>query len=135
MVDVKRRAEGFGRPKISFGMRMQVIVRETEDEAWDAAHRLIVGTTDAQRRARKNWRGESEADSRMWQLADESRDNDHRIAPHLWSGLSTVRGGAGLAVVGNPQQVADTLQEFVEIGCTGVLSLRLSARRRGQAFR
>jgi len=118
VIDVNRRAAGFGRSQISFGMRLQVCVRETEDEAWAAAHRLIAGTSDAQRRARKHWRGDSQADSRMWQLADESRDNDYRIAPHLWSGLSTVRGGAGLAVVGNPQQVADTLQEFVEIGCT-----------------
>ena len=118
VVDVKRRAKGFGRPNITFGMRMQVIVRETEAEAWDAAHSLIEGTTEKQRNLRKNWRGESEADSRMWQLADESQNNDYRIAPHLWSGLSTVRGGAGLALVGNPQQVADTLQEFVDIGCT-----------------
>ena len=118
VVDVRQRAAGFGRPDISFGMRMQVCVRETEDEAWDAAHRLIEGTTDAQRSVRKKWRGDSQADSRMWQLADESRDNDFRIAPHLWSGLSTVRGGAGLAIVGNPQQVADTLQEFIDIGCT-----------------
>ncbi len=118
VVDVRRRAAGFGRSQIDFGMRLQVCVRESEDEAWDAAQRLIEGTTDHQREVRKHWRGESQADSRMWQLADESRDNDFRIAPHLWSGLSTVRGGAGLMVVGNPRQVADTLQQFIEVGCT-----------------
>ena len=118
VVDVRRRAAGFGRSQIDFGMRLQVCVRESEDEAWDAARRLIEGTTDRQREVRKHWRGESQADSRMWQLADESRDNDFRIAPHLWSGLSTVRGGAGLMVVGNPRQVADTLQQFIEVGCT-----------------
>lgn len=116
--DVRRRAERFGRSEITFGMRLQVCVRETEAEAWAAAHDLIADTSDQQRSLRKNWRGDSMADSRMWQLADESQGNDYRIAPHLWSGLSTVRGGAGLAVVGNPQQVADTLQEFIEIGCT-----------------
>ena len=118
VADVRARAQGFGRNEITFGMRMQVCVRDTEEEAWAAANRLIEGTTDRQRELRKNWRGESEADSRMWQLANESQDSDYRIAPHLWSGLSTVRGGAGLMVVGNPQQVADTLQEFIEIGCT-----------------
>ncbi len=118
VADICRRADGFGRESINFGMRMQVCVRETENDAWDAAHRLIAGTTDRQREVRKTWRGDSQADSRMWQLTEESRDNDYRIAPHLWSGLSTVRGGAGLMIVGNPQQVADTLQQFIDIGCT-----------------
>ena len=118
VADVRGRAEGFGKPEISFGMRLQVCVRETEAEAWDAAHRLIEGTTDRQREVRKTWRGDSQADSRMWELTQESRDNDYRIAPHLWSGLSTVRGGAGLSVVGNPEQVAGTLQQFIDIGCT-----------------
>ncbi len=83
VLDVRCRAARFGRSGISFGMRLQVCVRETEDEAWDAAHRLIAGTTERQRHLRKNWRGDSQADSRMWQLSGESRDNDYRIAPHL----------------------------------------------------
>ena len=37
---------------------------------------------------------------------------------HLWSGITTVRPGAGVAVVGDPRQVADTLSEFVDVGCT-----------------
>ena len=41
-----------------------------------------------------------------------------KIHPHLWTGISTVRVGAGIAVVGNPEQVAATLQEFVDAGCT-----------------
>ncbi len=118
VADVRSRAAGFGRETINFGMRLQVCVRETEDEAWAAAHNLIEGTTDRQREVRKTWRGDSQADSRMWELTQESSDNDYRIAPHLWSGLSTVRGGAGLSVVGNPEQVADTLQQFIDIGCT-----------------
>lgn len=118
VADVRRRSEGFGKKSITFGMRMQVCVRETEEEAWAAAYSLIEGTTDRQRDVRKTWRGDSQADSRMYQLTQESRDNDYRIAPHLWSGLSTVRGGAGLSVVGNPEQVADTLQQFIDVGCT-----------------
>lgn len=29
-----------------------------------------------------------------------------------------VRSGAGIAVVGTPKQIADTLDEFVDAGCT-----------------
>jgi alkanesulfonate monooxygenase len=43
---------------------------------------------------------------------------DYKIAPHLWSGITTVRPGAGVAVVGNPEQVRDTLQQFIDVGCT-----------------
>ena len=41
-----------------------------------------------------------------------------KIHPHLWTGISTVRAGAGIAVVGSPKQVANTLDEFVDAGCS-----------------
>ncbi|OJU26071.1 MAG: hypothetical protein BGN89_11805 [Alphaproteobacteria bacterium 64-6] len=59
----------------------------------------------------------SDANRRVWQLLDESGD-DMRIHPHLWAGISTVRVGAGIAIVGDPRQVAATIQEFVDAGCT-----------------
>ena len=59
----------------------------------------------------------SEANRQVWQLLEESGD-DMRLGPHLWAGISKVRAGAGIAVVGNPEQVADTLNEFVEAGCS-----------------
>ena len=37
------------------------------------------------------------------------------IEPHLWTGLTKVRPGAGVAIVGNPEQVADTLQKFMAL--------------------
>ena len=39
------------------------------------------------------------------------------IAPHLWTGLTKARPGAGIVIVGNPEQCANTLQEFIDIGC------------------
>lgn len=118
IADIRRRAQRFGRGDLAFGMRLQVVVRETEAEAWDAAHALIEGTTEEQRRRRRAIAADSEADTRMWQLAQDSADDDYLIAPHLWSGISTVRTGAGVCVVGDPEQVAATLQRFVDVGCT-----------------
>ena len=77
---------------------------------------MIEGATDEQRNHRATVRDESQSDRRMWEISNQT--DDYRVAPHLWSGISTIRTGAGMAVVGNPQQVADTLQQFVEIGCT-----------------
>jgi alkanesulfonate monooxygenase len=112
----RRRAAAYGRQdRLAFGMRLQVIVRDTEDEAWQAAEELIAGASDAHRRAIAGMWEQSEANTRMKELVEAP---DHRLAPHLWSGISTLRPGAGVAVVGDPKQVAATLQEFVDIGCT-----------------
>ena len=56
----------------------------------------------------------SEANKRVQQLAREHGD---LLLPHLWTGITRVRPGAGIAVVGNPQQCADTLQQFIDAGC------------------
>ncbi|MCC6434383.1 MAG: LLM class flavin-dependent oxidoreductase [Acidimicrobiales bacterium] len=112
----RRRAEHYGRlGSLRFGMRLQVIVRDTEAEAWEAADALIAHASDGQRRMISTMWEQSEANTRMKELTEAE---GYRIAPHLWSGVSTVRPGAGVCVVGTPDQVADTLLEFVEVGCT-----------------
>ena len=42
--------------------------------------------------------------------------HDLEIAPNLWSGVGLVRGGAGTALVGSHQEVADRLEEYHRIG-------------------
>ena len=37
---------------------------------------------------------------------------------HLWAGIATVRPGAGVSIVGNPEQVAETIRGFMDIGCS-----------------
>ena len=50
----------------------------------------------------------------MQQLAHEYGD---LLLPHLWTGITRVRPGAGIAVVGNPMQCAAMLQQFIDAGC------------------
>jgi alkanesulfonate monooxygenase len=56
----------------------------------------------------------SAANQRVQQLAREHGD---LLLPHLWTGITKVRPGAGIAVVGNPVQCADMLQQFIDAGC------------------
>jgi alkanesulfonate monooxygenase len=114
--DIRRRAESYGRSEaLRFGMRLQLVVRETEAEAWRAADAIIANATDAAMSFRQsNWR-DSQADNRMKELA---KAEGYRIAPHLWSGISAVRPGAGVAIVGDPEQVTATIREFIEVGCS-----------------
>ena len=100
---------------IGFGMRLQILSRETEAEAWDAAHELVRDVTEAQTRFIRTHYASSAANRRVQQLAREHGD---LIGPHLWTGVTRVRPGAGIVVVGNPRQCADTLQEFIDLGCS-----------------
>ena len=109
---VRERAAARGRT-LQYGIRLHVIVRETEEEAWAAADRLISHLDDETiAQAQKIFaRMDSTGQARMSSLHKGSRDN-LRIAPNLWAGVGLVRGGAGTALVGNPQQVAERIREY-----------------------
>lgn len=101
--------------RLGFGMRLQILCRETEAEAWDAARELVRGVTEAQTAGIRRYTASSAANRRVQALAETHGD---LIAPHLWTGLTRARPGAGIVVVGNPAQCAATLQRFIDIGCT-----------------
>jgi alkanesulfonate monooxygenase len=46
-----------------------------------------------------------------------AREHGDLLLPHLWTGITRVRPGAGIAVVGNPAQCAAMLQQFIDAGC------------------
>ncbi|PKO43421.1 MAG: alkanesulfonate monooxygenase, FMNH(2)-dependent [Betaproteobacteria bacterium HGW-Betaproteobacteria-3] len=127
VADVRARAAKLGRT-VRFGIRLHVIVRETEDQAWAAADALISRLDDDTviRAQAALARMDSEGQRRMAALhaGGQKRSRaDLEISPNLWAGVGLVRGGAGTALVGNPQQVADRIQEYAELGLdTFVLS-------------
>jgi alkanesulfonate monooxygenase len=100
--------------EIGFGMRLQVICREDEKDAWEAADVLVRNATERQKQEMKTLYNNSAANQRVQQLAREHGD---LLLPHLWTGITKVRPGAGIAVVGNPRQCADTFQQFIDAGC------------------
>lgn len=103
--------------KLSFGIRLHVIVRETNEEAWRAAGELIKHVSDETiAKAQKNFaRMDSVGQQRMAQLHGGKRDK-LEIAPNLWAGVGLVRGGAGTALVGDAQTVAARIREYQDIG-------------------
>ncbi len=117
--DIRVRAARYGRrEEIRFAMRLQIICRETEEEAWAAAEALIASASQlgSANLANYKYKTDSAANDRMVEL---SHTVGRKMTPHLWTGITEVRAGAGVAVVGNPQQVAAQLQEFVAAGCSG----------------
>ncbi|MBG0810008.1 FMNH2-dependent alkanesulfonate monooxygenase [Methylosinus sp. H3A] len=119
IADVRRRAAAFGRAP-RFGVRLHVIVRETEDEAWAAADSLISrlddkAIADAQEIFAKM---DSIGQRRMLELRKgRGRTRaDLEISPNLWAGVGLTRGGAGTALVGDPAQVEARLREYAALG-------------------
>ena len=127
VADVRERATKHGRT-VKFGIRLHVIVRETDDEAWKAAENLISRLDDdTVIRAQSAFsRMDSEGQRRMAALHGSGRKRtraDLEISPNLWAGVGLVRGGAGTALVGDPQTVAARIEEYAALGLdTFVLS-------------
>ena len=122
VADVRARAAKHGH-KLRFGIRLHVIVRETEDEAWRAAAELVSQLDEKTVAAAqaKFAQMDSVGQRRMAELHQGRFDkNDVRkgleIAPNLWAGVGLVRGGAGTALVGSPEQVAARIQEYADLG-------------------
>jgi len=123
IADVRARAAQHGRT-VRFGVRLHVIVRETNEAAWAAADELIKYLDDETiAKAQANYASmDSEGQRRMAALHGGRRDQ-LEVAPNLWAGVGLVRGGAGTALVGDPQTVAARLQEYADLGVdTFVLS-------------
>lgn len=109
---------------IRFGLRIHLIVRETEEEAWAAADRLISHVTDEViAEAQNNFVNVSESvgQKRMSALHQGRRDR-LVVGPNLWAGLGLVRGGAGTALVGSPDNVAARIREYQAIGIETIIA-------------
>jgi alkanesulfonate monooxygenase len=120
---VRERAAKRGR-RIRFGVRLHIIVRETEGAAWDAANDLIRYVSDdaiTAFQAAMAKGSDSVGQARMSALHGGKRDN-LEISPNLWAGIGLVRTGAGTALVGDPETIAERLQEYADIGVDTVVA-------------
>ena len=116
IADIRARAERHGR-KLKFGIRLHVIVRETNEEAWAAADKLISHLDDATiAKAQAAFaKMDSVGQQRMAALHGGRRDK-LEVSPNLWAGVGLVRGGAGTALVGDPETVAARMREYADLG-------------------
>jgi alkanesulfonate monooxygenase len=106
-----------GQRELTYGIRLHVISRDTSEEAWRQADRLIerVSPEMIKRVQDSLARSESEGLRRMRALHGGSRDG-LEVSPNLWAGVGLVRGGAGTALVGSHEEVADRIEEYAGLG-------------------
>lgn len=113
---VHARAQDFGRT-IDYGLRIHMIVRDTEAEAREYAQSLVSQLDDdigrqIRERAQdaKNFGVSIQAQNR--QLADESGF----LEPHVWTGVGRARSGCGAALVGSVDQVLSKIEQYRKMG-------------------
>ena len=116
VADMRALAGKQGR-ELSFGIRLHVIVRDTSEDAWREAGKLIEHVDDATvAEAQKVFaRMDSVGQNRMAALHGGRRDR-LEVSPNLWAGVGLVRGGAGTALVGDPDTVAARMREYMALG-------------------
>jgi len=103
--------------RVTFGIRLHVIVRETNDEAWAAADSLM-NHLDAKTVALADQKL-ARMDPAAWQCMTPlhgARCDRLEISPNLWTGVGLISDGAGTALIGDPRTVAARIAEYQSLG-------------------
>jgi len=117
---IRKLADDEGR-QVRFGIRLHTISRDTSEEAWAVADRMLTELDPADvAKAQQALAGsESEGQRRMRELHGGVAPTDARsleVHPGLWAGVGLVRSGAGTALVGSHGEVADLIGEYADLG-------------------
>ncbi len=116
MQNMSDKAAGYER-KVDFGLRIHMIVRETEAEARAAARHLMTYVEDEEGKKirERALDAKSYGVSRQTEIRNMS-DDEGFIEPNLWTGIGRARSGCGAAIVGNPEQVLEKLNRYMDMG-------------------
>jgi alkanesulfonate monooxygenase len=121
MASVRQKAHAQGR-NVCFGIRLHVITRDSEEDAWREATRLLDNIPDGAIADAQRSLGamESAGQARMLSLhRGRTLSGGARaleVYPNLWAGVGLVRGGAGTALIGSHEQVAERIAEYESLG-------------------
>jgi alkanesulfonate monooxygenase len=103
--------------ELRFGIRLHVITRDTSAQAWAQAQRLLDGLDPAAiERAQAVQRASQSEGQRRMAALHGGRTDALEVSPNLWAGVGLVRGGAGTALVGSHEEVADRVAEYYALG-------------------
>ncbi len=102
---------------LDYGLRVHVIVRDTEQEAREYAQHLVSKLGDDAGRAIR----ERALDSTSLGVAHQAKNRDLAdmegfVEPHLWTGVGRARSGCGAAIVGSTDQVLSELEAYQKMG-------------------
>ena len=116
MNDMTNRASDYQRT-VQFGLRVHVIVRETEKEARSYANNLLSKLDlDLGKDIRNRAQDATSLGVARQAMLREEADNQHYVEPNLWTGIGLARSGCGAAIVGDPNQVLAKINRYIDMG-------------------
>jgi alkanesulfonate monooxygenase len=116
MRDVHAQAEKYGRV-LDYGLRVHMIVRDTEAEAREYARELVSMLDDDKGKAIRQRALDAKSLGVSLQSANrEIADDEGYIEPHLWTGVGRARSGCGAALVGSVDQVLSEIHDYMKMG-------------------
>jgi alkanesulfonate monooxygenase len=116
MRTVHARAQHYGRV-LDYGLRVHMIVRDTEAEAREYAQELVSRLDDEEGRKIR----ERALDAKNYGVAIQAQNREKAdvegfIEPHLWTGVGRARSGCGAALVGSVDQVLSKIERYQRMG-------------------
>jgi len=116
MIRMSDKAAGYGRV-VDFGLRVHVICRETESEARQAAQDLMkyVDAEKGEEIRNRALDAKSFGVSKQAEMRALSNDEGF-VEDYLWTGIGRARSGCGAAIVGDPDQVYQKIQKYMDLG-------------------
>lgn len=116
MKDVNAVAERYGRT-LDYGLRVHMIVRDTEAEAKEYAEYIVSKLDDEYGQIIRERAHDSTSLGVSHQArARELADKFGYVEPHLWTGVGRARSGCGAALVGSADQVLTQIEEYKKMG-------------------
>lgn len=116
MRDVNARAQAHGRV-IDYGLRVHVIVRDTEAEAREYAAELVSKLDDEKGTEIRNRALDAKNYGVSLQSANRDKsDEEGYVEPNLWTGIGRARSGCGAALVGSVDQVMSKIERYQKMG-------------------
>jgi alkanesulfonate monooxygenase len=102
---------------LDYGLRVHVIVRDTEQEAREYAEELVSKLDDG----KGNSIRDRALDSTSLGVAHQAKNREIAdgfgyIEPHLWTGVGRARSGCGAALVGSTDQILSELESYRKMG-------------------
>jgi alkanesulfonate monooxygenase len=116
---VSQRFSVAGREAPGLSVSMRLIIADSEEAAWARTQEIVSDEDAAAKAAARKLHSEDVGRNRQLQLAKDGLVHDER----LWMGIAAATGGQGStgALVGNPEQVKESLLEYVRAGATALL--------------
>lgn len=116
MTNMSEKAAGYNRT-LDFGLRIHVVVRETEEEARAYADSIISKLEVAQGKELRERAldAKSLGVSRQADMREQSNDDGY-IEDHVWTGIGKGRSGCGAALVGTPDQIVNKIHDYMDMG-------------------